>query len=174
MWKIILISVVAIATVATIVKVTQNKRDASSDMEKNENLVFGSRMTQMLDMGNARTLAQYEEDGFTLDVNGGAVAFKVASNPTTGYTWIIDERPGVGACSADIVRISQEFDPPAQYEGEEELAGVGGDEYFTFNAINGGECDFRMAYARGWMFNWDDETTYVNAEQIIEIPVSVV
>ena len=39
--------------------------------------------------------------------------------------------------------------------------------------MNGGECDFRMAYARSWMFNWEDETTYDQADQIIEIPVTV-
>ena len=75
-------------------------------------------MTQMHNMNEEETLASFEDNGVELDVNGGAVAFKVASNPTTGYSWIIDTRPGENNCSADIVKISQEFDPPAQFDGD--------------------------------------------------------
>ena len=169
--KLVVIGVVAIGAVVSIVAVTQSRRESKMEVETNE-LKFGPRMTQLLNMNEERTVEFYQEEGFNLSENGVA-AFRVASNPTTGYTWIIDDRAGEGNCSPQVLAISQEFDAPASYEGDEDIVGEGGDEYFTLKALNSAECEFRMAYARGWMFNWSDASTYDQAVQIIEIPVSI-
>ena len=71
-----------------------------------------------------------------------------------------------------ILKISDSFDAPATGEDELEKAGAPGTKYFTLAALSEGDCYFKMAYARGWEFNWADEKSHVNI-RLIQIPISV-
>ena len=122
----------------------------------------------LLDLENEEQLATVMKDGIDVGVDGGRAFFKIDENPSTGYEWIIDPN----GCTEEHVKVDQSFDPPAQFEGEEQLAGAPGTACFSFTGKNKGECTFRMAYARNWEFDWGENIG--ESDQIIEIPVSVV
>ena len=99
-------------------------------------------------------------------------------NPSTGYNWIIDKE----ACSEDLVQIQSEFkdpEPPVGLDGPDgepfEYAppGTPGTMILTITATGNktGTCEFRMAYARPWEFNWYDAIDYANDKVKFDITV---
>ena len=113
-------------------------------------------------------LAEISSAGLTLSKdNGHEVSMKIASNNgSTGYTWIIDHQGCAG-----VVRIESGyvFYPPAEDDGFD----VGyGEEVFTVNAEEEGECTFMIAYAKAWEFVSFEDYENQNGK-IIAIPVRV-
>mgnify|MGYP000048467396 CR=1 FL=1 len=90
---------------------------------------------------------------------GDTVVIKLESNPTTGYSWILDEKTDTSIVSA----ADSEY---VQSVKDEELVGAGGHEIFTFKAISKGKTSIVLNYERSWE---EDEEPL----EIFEIDISV-
>ena len=76
------------------------------------------------DLNDSNVRADFEENGTYVNLND-SVQMVVASNPTTGYEWIVDNE----ACSG-VIGITQEY-LIDDTDGDEFMTGVGGNEFFT-------------------------------------------
>ncbi len=74
---------------------------------------------------------------------GDSVAITLASNPTTGFTWLLTN------ISDDKVlqKTDQKFNAP---HSEKPIVGVPGQEIWTFRAIGAGTSAISMEYSRSW------------------------
>ncbi len=81
-------------------------------------------------------------------VNGaGEFAIKIKSNPTTGYSWAVQEiTPG------DLVKFKQvKTEAPGDREGSQPpLLGAPTYEILTFEALNPGKAEIQLKYRRPW------------------------
>ena len=94
-----------------------------------------------------------------------AYFIQVATNPTTGFDWIIDTDDCDG-----IVEIIQEYE---RDDERGDMPGVGGTTYWTLIGLSEGECTFRGVKERSWDFlGWDAEETS-NTMGYFEIPFTV-
>jgi inhibitor of cysteine peptidase len=81
-------------------------------------------------------------DRLNLKIND-TVEIKLESNPTTGYSWFLNDN-----VDETIVSItSPEF---MESKKDEELVGAGGYEIFTIKAISKGKTDIILNYERSW------------------------
>jgi len=81
-------------------------------------------------------------DSLNLKIND-TVEIKLESNPTTGYSWFLNDN-----VDETIVSItSPEF---MESKKDEELVGAGGYEIFTIKAISKGKTDIILNYERSW------------------------
>lgn len=96
-----------------------------------------------------------KDNGVVLSADRRQAVYKIHENASTGYAWNFDKKE----CSEDLVQIESEYKMAEQPEGLEPLDGVPGTRYLTFMATGDkkGTCEFRMAYARPWEFNWTDQ-----------------
>ena len=165
-WVVIGVSVVAVG--ATIYLVLDSSSEEESLQTKDEEM--DELGWQVWDLSDAATRKAITKEGVAIDARGDLEYFSVSENLTTGYEWIIDPK----GCSKQIIKVETSYDAPAQLEeSEEPIMGAPGTKYITFTGVEPGKCTFRMAYARQWEFDWEDEATKANADQIIEIPVVV-
>jgi inhibitor of cysteine peptidase len=74
---------------------------------------------------------------------GDTVVIRLESNPTTGYSWILDEKTDTSIVSA----ADSEY---VQSVKDEELVGAGGHEIFTFKAASKGKTSIVLNYERPW------------------------
>ncbi|NQT66287.1 MAG: protease inhibitor I42 family protein [Actinobacteria bacterium] len=86
----------------------------------------------------------FDDKGKSFELEkGDRINIKLESNPTTGYSWILD-----GETDTSVVSL---FDSKfVQTEKEEELVGAGGYEIFTFKAENNGQTEIILTYKRSW------------------------
>jgi len=86
----------------------------------------------------------FDNKGSSIELEkGDRINIKLESNPTTGYSWILD-----GETDTSVVSL---FDSKfVQTEKEEELVGAGGYEIFTFKAENNGQTEIILTYKRSW------------------------
>lgn len=83
--------------------------------------------------------------------NGGSINLKVEdtvvirleSNPTTGYSWILDEKTDTSIVSV----VDSEYVKSVK---DEELVGAGGHEVLTFKAVSKGKTSIILNYERPW------------------------
>lgn len=88
--------------------------------------------------------------------SGVMLQIVLPANPTTGYNW------RVGKCSTAVLSLKeQHFEPTPQ-----QLAGSGGQNYWSFRAVSPGTTDVRLELVRSW------ET--VEPAQIYEVHVTVI
>lgn len=80
-------------------------------------------------------------DPVPFEVKGSTVAFAFDSNPTTGYGWTY-------ALEGDCIRV--ERDEYVQDPALPGMAGVGGTQYYTFEAVREGTATVTFTYARAW------------------------
>jgi inhibitor of cysteine peptidase len=81
-------------------------------------------------------------DRLNLKIND-TVEIKLESNPTTGYSWFLNDN-----VDETVVSItSPEF---MESKKDEELVGAGGYEIFTIKAISKGKTDIILNYERSW------------------------
>jgi len=81
-------------------------------------------------------------DSLNLKIND-TVEIKLESNPTTGYSWFLNDN-----VDETIVSItSPEF---MESKKDEELVGAGGYEIFNIKAIAKGKTDIVLNYERSW------------------------
>ena len=86
----------------------------------------------------------FDDKGKSFELEkGDRINIKLESNPTTGYSWILD-----GETDTSVVSL---FDSKfVQTEKEEELVGAGGYEILTFKAENSGQTEIILTYQRPW------------------------
>ncbi len=94
----------------------------------------------LLNCSSPKSMA--EGDGNPIRVKvGETVAVDLPSNITTGYTWQLDEQTDTSRA-----RVATHV-----YErGKGQLAGQGGTEHWTFEAIRAGEATIFLRYVRPW------------------------
>jgi inhibitor of cysteine peptidase len=74
---------------------------------------------------------------------GQELVIELESNPTTGYSWEVDE--------IDPTILQQDGEAVYQDESDDaELVGGGGTETFTFKATSTGETTLTLVYHRPW------------------------
>ena len=82
-----------------------------------------------------------EDNGTQVNIAvGEQFSVVLESNPTTGYRWEIGEIDRMV-----LKQLSAEYDADAP-----QLAGSGGAEIFTFEAIGTGETSLTLVYRRSW------------------------
>ena len=79
--------------------------------------------------------------------------FRFDSNPSTGYTLIVDENATNGVFSSDT-----QFELKKDYNPDSQMVGVGGTNLFWLQGIKEGQGVFRIAYARPWEYKGDWES----------------
>ncbi len=91
-----------------------------------------------------------EEEGPTPEIStttaqvGQIFTIVLEANPTTGYSWQVDN-------DEEFVTLeSRDYIVPEPAEGEEPLVGAGGEETFTFNALQAGNTEITFSYAKEW------------------------
>ena len=65
------------------------------------------------------------------------------SNPTTGYTWIVEQDP-------EIFDISSEYKEDSTEGNTEPMVGVGGKETFTLTPKKEGKTEINFLYKQAW------------------------
>lgn len=68
------------------------------------------------------------------------VSFTLESNPTTGFSWQVEQ-------SKELFDVSIEYVPD---ETDEEISGAGGVEIITLTPLKAGQTDVTMTYMRPW------------------------
>lgn len=71
------------------------------------------------------------------------VVIRLESNPTTGYSWILDKK-------TDTLIVSMVDSEYIQSVEDKELVGAGGHEIFTFKAVSKGKTSIILNYERPW------------------------
>jgi inhibitor of cysteine peptidase len=95
------------------------------------------------------------DNGRTVAVEQGQVlVISLASNPTTGYLWEVQEVDGA------ILRQEGEAEYVASDSGQTPLAGAGGTETFRFRAEGSGETQLTLVYRRPWEEGVDPLETF--------------
>lgn len=90
-----------------------------------------------------KTLTE-KNNGESLDLKvDDTVVIRLESNPTTGYSWILDENTDTSVVSV----VDSEY---LQSVEDKELVGAGGYEIFTFKAVSGGSTVIVLNYERPW------------------------
>ena len=72
---------------------------------------------------------------------GTSIELRVCSNPSTGFEW---EEADISESSI-LTEVSHEFVPPSSAKD-----GSPGQEHWTFEAIEAGDCTVSFAYSRPW------------------------
>jgi inhibitor of cysteine peptidase len=94
------------------------------------------------DGGSDATKLTASDSGSTIDVPvGREIVVTLESNPTTGYTW---ELAG-GLDTAVVEHVSQSYEQEAGTEG---MAGAGGTDTWTFEAVGPGTTTIELDYLR--------------------------
>ena len=73
---------------------------------------------------------------------GQRFSIRLRSNPTTGYTWLLDRAPDSNLVSV----VTNVYEPP---DGDR-MVGAEGHEIWTFKALKAGETEVKLRYARPW------------------------
>jgi inhibitor of cysteine peptidase len=82
---------------------------------------------------------------------------QLESNPTTGYSWVLDEESTGGVISLE----DDEFVEP-----DSDLVGAPGTQVFTFEAVESGTTTLRLEYVRPFE---DDPVAEQTMELVIEV-----
>ncbi len=70
------------------------------------------------------------------------------SNPTTGYTWMVDQ-------DKELFDVSEEY---VENDHEEGMVGVGGVQTFTLTPKEAGTCELTFTYRRSWEDPSEEDT----------------
>lgn len=74
---------------------------------------------------------------------GKTFVLSLASNPTTGYEWILADTMN----KSIISMVKHDYKSDSAPEG---MTGVGGTDYWTFKALKNGATEIKLVYARPW------------------------
>lgn len=92
----------------------------------------------------------------TLEVSpqeGQTFTIKIRGNPTTGYTWFLDNRDNLDNSAIKALNLN-EFGSSRNYKTDEHpegMVGVGGYYFFTFKALKkGASVDLVFIHKRPW------------------------
>ncbi len=102
------------------------------------------------------------DNGKTIDLQvGQEVTISLAGNPTTGFEWAAKS---VGSGILETL-IDGKYTPDEAPEG---LAGSGGAYTWTFRAIESGEANIELAYARSWETDTPPSKTFALTLRVAE------
>lgn len=88
-------------------------------------------------------LTEKDNGGYVYVKKGDEVRLVLVSNPTTGYKWNFDEEPD----KSILLQTNYEYIPD---NIDEEIAGSGGNEVWTFNALKTETAVMYLSYSRPW------------------------
>lgn len=119
-------------------------------------VLMGLAVTALSDEGDATSergadtvrLTAADDGSAVVLAEGDTLIVRLEGNPTTGYSWEIDE------LDQTVLRLQGE----PGYEAESDLIGSGGMFTFTFEAAGEGETDLVLVYHRPWEENDPIET----------------
>ncbi|MGD9117165.1 MAG: protease inhibitor I42 family protein [Dehalococcoidia bacterium] len=87
----------------------------------------------------------YKDVGDNIDISvGGEFIIALSSNPTTGYTW----QASYDETMLELVGGEPTYEP--EEEGDGEMVGSGGTDFFRFKALKAGAVEITMTYAQHW------------------------
>ena len=112
-------------------------------------IIFGAVLPAILGAGCGRPRPEvmsetpvYTEETALIEVTSGAkFAVSLDSNPTTGYSWDFSTPPDPGV----VELLDASYLPP-----EEPRVGAGGQQIWTFRAVEPGETGIALEYSRPW------------------------
>jgi inhibitor of cysteine peptidase len=110
------------------------------------------------DSGSAEQTFTEANSGEEVQVDpGDRFEVQLESNPTTGYSWVLDEESTGGVVSLE----DDEFVEP-----DSDLVGAPGTQVFTFEAVESGTTTLRLEYVRPFE---DDPVAEQTMELVIEV-----
>lgn len=103
--------------------------------------------------------------GKTIEIAvGETFEIELVSNPTTGYSWQVDE--------IDEAVAKQVGEPEYSTEAQkEEIVGAAGVERFAFEGVAAGEFTLRLVYVRPWEYDESSPTIEPESEFTITVVV---
>ena len=131
-----------------------------------------------LDLNDDDLVNKLQTEGLVMTIDQ-SLHMKVVENPSTGYMWIKDNE-----CADDYIQISDQFvnsgmddinsvKPSGLSERGNRRVGAPGMRLFSLQAVSQGSCTFRIAHARGWMFEWGNPLKQESLAKI-EIPIQII
>lgn len=101
--------------------------------------------------GAAAVELSEQDNGQSVEVaSGEKITITVEGNPTTGFSWEVDE---IDAAVAELVG-------EPGYKSDSKALGSGGVYTFTFKAINVGTTNIKLIYHRSWEEGVEPEKVY--------------
>lgn len=92
-----------------------------------------------------------QDNGQSVEVaSGDKVTITLEGNPTTGFSWEVDE------INSAVAELAGEPD----YKTDSKALGSGGVYTFTFKAVAAGTTNIRLVYHRSWEEGVDPEKVY--------------
>lgn len=91
-------------------------------------------------MAGQAVLDESNDGSVVVVVMGQTVELSLASNPSTGYSWLYSQKPDAGLLE----------ETGHEYRQESQLIGAGGREFWCFKAIRAGVARLSLWYARPW------------------------
>jgi inhibitor of cysteine peptidase len=114
--------------------------------------IAGVACTASADTGDPQ-IFNVAESGQQIELSpGDSLVVTLDSNPSTGYAWSISE---IGD-EAVIDEVSNEF-----VGAETEMVGAGGQEVWTFEALDAGTSTIEMQYSRSWETDVEPAETFI-------------
>ena len=164
--KIFAAATIVAAAVAVTMYWTDCEESASLGSEHDKML----RMETVHDFNDERMREQYTGEDNVMS-SGDVFRFKVAENPTTGYSWQIDHN----SCPDDVLNIESSYSAPdATAANGEPIEGAGGQLYVSLTALGENtSCTFQAAYARPWEFSWGDNESWDKVDNFIFLPIVI-
>lgn len=83
-------------------------------------------------------------DDDTYSVSGSTVTFALSSNPSTGYSWTVQQEGN------SVKQTKTWYESDQDEHSNVAIAGRGGTEFFTFTAQSKGKSTVTFSYARPW------------------------
>ncbi len=101
-----------------------------------------------------------EDSGKTIQLPpGGELEIVLEGNPTTGYSWTVEE------CGPDVLSCIGE----PRYTSDSQLIGAGGVYQFVFKAESVGSGMLKLIYHRSWETNVPPEKTFCLLVNVVAV-----
>jgi len=111
-------------------------------------VIQANDQTEQTDIGVVEQVAiDTSYDGQEIEVPAGhLLVITLESNPTTGFRWELSEPIDKGI----LALIQSEYKPGERGKQNPPVAGAGGTEVWTFEALTAGEVTISLEYSRPW------------------------
>lgn len=113
--------------------------------------IAGVACTASADTGSPNIMNVTESGQQVELAPGDSLVITLDSNATTGFSWSV-----AGISDEDVVdEVSNEYQAP-----DSELVGAGGQEVWTFEALDAGTSTIEMQYSRSWETGVEPAATF--------------
>ena len=117
--------------------------DANLTLTSAEDSISSIGGDNVLDLRDHAKREQFKKDGLTMKV-GETYKLLLSENPTTGYTWQLND-----GLNSDLISLESAFKRDAHAPG---MVGVGGVKEITIKALKSGTGKFQAMNSRPWEF----------------------